>query len=97
MSIRHRTAASRHPARRNAAPTVPPGVALALASSTLALTAGQTAGLALTVTRVGGFTGALAVNVSGLPAGVSAGLLVLAPGTTSAVLTLTATRTRWRR
>jgi subtilase family serine protease len=66
-----------------------PGVTLAAAPTTLSITRGTSGSSTITITPVNGFTGAVSLTVSGLPAGVSAAFSP-ASATSSSKLTLTA-------
>jgi uncharacterized membrane protein len=72
-------------------PTQTPAISIALSSSTLSVTAGQTGTVTVNLTRSGGFTGDVAVAVEGLPAGVTftATPASLGSAVTSTVITIT--------
>jgi hypothetical protein len=53
---------------------------LSLSTNTLTLATGTTGNVSVTVSRVGTFTGAVAVSVEGLPAGVTAAPIVIGAG-----------------
>jgi hypothetical protein len=63
---------------------------LSVAPTTLSIQAGQTGTITPTITRSGGFTGAVQVTVTGLPTGVTASDLNIASGATTGTITLTA-------
>ena len=64
---------------------------LVVAPSTTTIDQGATQNLTITIARSGGFAGAVQVTAEGLPSGVTAGPLTIAGGSTSGMLTLTAT------
>lgn len=68
-----------------------PGFELAVGSPSLTVSVGSAVVNAVTVTRAEGFEGAVTVTIDGLPAGVVAAPVTIAPGATSAAFTLTAT------
>ena len=63
---------------------------LVVAPSTITIDQGATGNLTITVSRSGGFAGAVQVTAEGLPTGVTASPLTIAGGSTSGMLTLTA-------
>lgn len=67
-----------------------PAITVAVNPATVSLEQGQSATTTVTVTRTGGFTGAIAIAASGLPTGVTASSLSIAAGATTGTLTLTA-------
>jgi len=71
-------------------PTPTPTAALALGAGTASLAPGATAPVAVTLTRGGGFTGAVTVTATALPTGVTASTEIIATGATTATVTLTA-------
>jgi hypothetical protein len=73
------------------APPATPTAAIALGASTAAIVAGGTTTVAVSLTRGGGFVGAVTVTASSLPAGVSASSETIAAGSTTATITLSAT------
>ncbi|MEO5510080.1 MAG: hypothetical protein ABIV28_06075 [Longimicrobiales bacterium] len=79
-------------------PTDDPGteqgtLALAVGVTTVTLEQGGTATIPVTITRGGGFTGSVTVNVEGVPAGVSSSEVTIAAGATTGTATLTANAT----
>lgn len=70
-----------------------PTIAIALSASTLEVQQGASGNVTVTVTRGGGYTGAVTVAVEGLPTGVTAPSATIASGTTSATLSFTAAAT----
>jgi hypothetical protein len=70
-----------------------PSISLAVGSPTLTLAQGGTGQVAVTITRSGGFTGAVTVSVEGLPAGITAQPLSLGSTQTSGVLQVVAAGT----
>lgn len=71
-------------------PLATPSMSVSLESNTLSVPQGQAETYDVTITRGGGFTGAVSITISGLPAGITAALNpanVLAGSTT---ITLTA-------
>ncbi len=74
-------------------PTPPegtPAFTLSLSASTATVTAGASASVTVNVVRSGGFEGAVAVAVEGLPQGVTTPALTIAAGATSGMLQLNA-------
>jgi hypothetical protein len=69
----------------------PPGIAIALNPTTLSLAQGQSGSTAVTLTRGGGFTGAVTVTAEGLPAGVTIAPATIATGATAATLNVVTT------
>jgi hypothetical protein len=69
----------------------PPGIAIVLNPTTLSLAQGQSGSTAVTLTRGGGFTGAVTVTAEGLPAGVTIAPATLATGATAATLNVVTT------
>jgi len=63
---------------------------LVVAPSTITIDQGATGNVTITISRSGGFAGAVQVMAEGLPAGVTASPLTIAGGSTSGMLTLTA-------
>lgn len=73
------------------APPAPiPTASIALGAGIASITAGGTTAVPVTITRGGGFAGAVTVTASGLPTGVTAGTTTIAAGTTSGTLPLAA-------
>ena len=71
-----------------------PGFSIAsLSPANVLVPRGGTASVTVNVQRVGGFSGAINATVTNLPAGVTAGALQIAGGTSTGTLTLTATNT----
>lgn len=68
-----------------------PAITLVAGSATATIVQGATTTIPVTITRTNGFTGAIDIGVTGLPAGVTAGALSIADGATTGTLTLTAT------
>ena len=66
-----------------------PSFDLALSPGTLTIEAGKTGTSVITITRKGGFAGAVTLSASGLPTGVTAGFDPAAPTGTTSTLTLT--------
>lgn len=85
-------ACSNKPATTNP-PTPTSDFALAASPSTLSVNAGASAQVTLTATASNGFAGAIAVNLTGLPQGVTASpsAITLAPGTPQTVTLSAAT------
>jgi O-glycosyl hydrolase len=75
-----------------AAASTTPGFTIEPATSSLPLAQGKTAADTIAVTNLNGFTGSVALTVSGLPSGVTASFGTN-PTTSSSVLTFTATST----
>lgn len=76
------------------APAPPtPTASIALGAATATVVAGATTPVAVTLTRGGGYTGAVSVTAASLPAGVTASTETIAAGATSATVTLTAAST----
>jgi hypothetical protein len=74
-------------------PTPPPATptaSIAIGSASASIVAGATTPVAVTLTRGGGFTGAVTVTAAALPTGVTASTETIAAGATSATVTLTA-------
>lgn len=71
----------------------PGSITVSVGSTTANLTQGATVGLSVSISRSGSFTGDVAINAQGLPAGVSVSSLTIAAGATTGTLTLTATGT----
>ena len=69
-----------------------PGFTLSLSASSVSVGQGKTATDTITVTNLNGFTGAVTLAASGVPAGVTAALGTN-PTTSSSILTLTASST----
>lgn len=61
-----------------------PGIALGLQGSTVSMLRGVTGTMTVGITRIGGYTGAVTLTISGLPSGVSA---TFSPATLSATQT----------
>jgi hypothetical protein len=74
-------------------PTPTPAIAFSASVSSLDLTQGGTANVAVTVTRSGGFTGDVSVTVEGLPSGVTSSPLTITSANASGTVTLTAAAT----
>ena len=74
-------------------PPPTPTASIALGAATATIVAGGTTPVAVTLTRGGGFTGAVSVTAASLPAGVTASTETIAAGSTSATVTLTAAST----
>lgn len=72
------------------APAPTGGFSLTLSTDRTLVIQGHTATVTATVTRHGGFDGAVLVTLNGLPAGVTAAPVLIAQGATSATLTLVA-------
>jgi len=66
-----------------------PSFDLALSPGTLTIEAGKTGTSVITITRKGGFAGAVTLSASGLPTGVTAAFDPAAPTGTTSTLTLT--------
>lgn len=66
---------------------------LSVSGDRLPVTTGTSGTLTVTVTRSGGFTGPVAVNLTGLPAGASAGTVTIPEGQTTATVTVSAAAT----
>ena len=66
------------------------GYTMALSPTALVLVPGATGTVNATITRVGGFAGAVTLAAQGLPAGVTMNTATIAAGATSTVLTFTA-------
>jgi len=74
-------------------PTPPgqtPSFALSLAPTSVSIAAGGSGSVTVSITRSGGFDGAVTVAVEGLPAGVTSAGVTVAAGASSATLQLTA-------
>lgn len=68
-------------------PTGPtPDFALSVAPETLTIVIGERGDLLITITRSGGFTGAVSVSVDGLPSGVQGASLTIEEGLTSGAI-----------
>ncbi|MBC7842379.1 MAG: hypothetical protein H7099_08695, partial [Gemmatimonadaceae bacterium] len=65
------------------------GATIALASATGSIESGRSGTLVVTVTRAGTFTGAVTVNATALPTGVTVASQTVAAGATTATLTFT--------
>ncbi len=75
-------------------PTVPQGdFTFAIAPTALTLQQGQSGQVTATLTRTGGFAGAITGTVEGVPAGVTLTPLAIAAGSTSAQVTVSAAAT----
>jgi hypothetical protein len=72
-------------------PPATPAFTLAVAGGAVAVLQGETANVTVTVTRSGGFTGAVSVAVEGLPAGATATPLTIAGNATSGQLAVVTT------
>jgi uncharacterized membrane protein len=70
--------------------TAPPSFSLALSPSTVQLQQGTSSNVTVDIVRAGGFSGAVTLNASGLPAGVTASFNPASPTGSSSVLTLSA-------
>ncbi len=66
------------------------GYTLGLSPASLTLAPGAAATVNATITRVGGFSGAVTLAVQGLPAGVTVSPAIIAAGATTTTLTFTA-------
>lgn len=66
------------------------GFTLSLSENRLPVTTGTSAFLTVNVTRTGGFTGAVTVNLTGLPSGATSSPVTIAAGSSSATVTVTA-------
>lgn len=80
----------------NPGPTQPvpvPAATIALGAGTASITAGTTTTVTVTVARSGGFAGAVVVNATGLPAGVTTTGTTIDATATSGTLTLSAAAT----
>ena len=69
------------------------GFTIATTGSSLTLPRKASAGVNVSITRTGGFTGPVTVGVSGLPSGVTASALTIPVGSTTGTLNLSATAT----
>jgi hypothetical protein len=67
------------------------GAVIALSASSGSLEVGRSGSIIVTVTRTGSFTGTVTVNVTGLPAGVTATSQTLAAGVTTDTIPLSST------
>ncbi len=67
-----------------------PAITVAVSPTSVTLDPGSSETVDLTITRTGGFTGAVTVSASGLPTGVSASDVAIASGATTGTLTLNA-------
>ena len=76
-----------------APPPPTPTASIALGAATATIVAGATTPVAVTLTRGGGYTGAVTVTAASLPVGVTASTETIAAGATSATVTLTAAST----
>ncbi|MBC7842380.1 MAG: hypothetical protein H7099_08700 [Gemmatimonadaceae bacterium] len=74
-------------------PPATPTAAIAISAATATMVAGATTPVAVTLTRGGGFAGAVTVTASSLTAGVTSSTEIIAAGATSATITLTAAST----
>jgi endoglucanase len=74
-------------------PAQTPNFTLAAAPATVSVAQGASAQNTINITRSGGFTGAVALTASGLPAGVTAGFNPASATGASSLLTFTATGT----
>ncbi|HKQ77387.1 MAG TPA: glycoside hydrolase family 9 protein [Blastocatellia bacterium] len=72
-------------------PPPTPDFTLSANPSSVNLTRGATANSAITITRLGGFTGSVALSASGLPSGVTASFNPASATGTSSTVTFTAT------
>jgi hypothetical protein len=70
-----------------------PAIGIALSSSTLSVAQGTAGNVTVNLTRSGGFTGDVAVAVTGLPTGVTVSSTTIASASTSATLTFVASAT----
>src|SRR5687767_5398529 len=68
-----------------------PTITVAVVPGALDLNQGATASATVTVTRGGGFDGAVTIAVEGLPGGVSAPNITIAAGSTAGTLNFAAT------
>ncbi len=76
-----------------APPPPTPTASIALGTATATIVAGTTTPVAVTLTRGGGYTGAVTVTAGTLPTGVTASTETIAAGATTATVTLTAAAT----
>ncbi len=74
-------------------PPPTPTAAITLGAATASIVAGATTPVAITLTRGGGFAGAVTVTAASLPTGVTASSETIAAGATTATVTLTAAST----
>lgn len=72
-------------------PPATPAFTLALTGGAVTILQGETATLGVSVTRSGGFTGAVTVSVEGLPAGATAAPVTIAGSATTGQVTITTT------
>src|SRR5262249_55978744 len=77
----------------SAGPPPPPDFALSANPTNVTVNRGATANSAITITRIGGFTGSVALSASGLPAGVTASFNPASTTGTSSTVTFAATTT----
>lgn len=70
--------------------TAVPTIGITLNPTALAVTQGGSGAATVNLVRGGGFTGAVTVNIEGLPTGVTAAPATIAAGATSAAVTFTA-------
>ncbi len=63
-----------------------PAISIALSSSTLSIAQGAAGNVTVNLTRSGGFTGDVAISVTGLPTGVTVSSATIAAGSTSVTL-----------
>ena len=64
-----------------------PAIAISLSSSSLKVAQGSADNVTVNLVRVGGFAGPVAINMTGLPTGVTVSTAAIASGATSATLT----------
>ncbi len=70
-----------------------PDFAFSIAPSTLSVQQGASGTITASISRTGGFTGAITGSAEGLPAGVTLSAISFAPGTTSATVTVSVAAT----
>ncbi len=64
-----------------------PAISIGLSSSTLSIVQGTAGNITVSLTRSGGFSGDVAIAVTGLPTGITVSTATIASGSTSATLT----------
>ncbi|HEV8445731.1 MAG TPA: hypothetical protein VGQ44_02880 [Gemmatimonadaceae bacterium] len=69
--------------------TLTPAISITLSASSLSVVQGTTGTVTVTLARTGGFSGDVAIGVTGLPTGVTVSSATIASGATSATLTFT--------
>jgi hypothetical protein len=74
-------------------PPATPTAAIAIGAATASIIAGATTPVTVTLTRGGGFAGAVTVTAASLPTGVTASTETIAAGASTATITLTAAST----